>query len=112
LAQVDQALSDRTALDRYRYERITRRNCGGCYLSPVTDPATTAVLPARSSALNNQKPILFVQAENQCVGGPIPPLGTIEITRQFPVLKRRDGAVFKVGPAPDGDFSCLVPAPT
>jgi hypothetical protein len=38
--------------------------------------------------------------ENHGVGGSIPPLGTIEITRQFAVLKRQDEAVFKVWPAP------------
>jgi hypothetical protein len=40
------------------------------------------------------------QTENHGVGGSIPPLGTIEITRQFAVLKRQDEAVFKVWPAP------------
>jgi hypothetical protein len=29
-----------------------------------------------------------------------PPLGTIEITRQFAVFERRDGAVFEVWPTP------------
>jgi hypothetical protein len=93
----------------------------GLPLAAILDTVSLSLYNAHASS-PSQRPRARAQVaqlvehvtENHGVGGSIPPLGTIEITRQFAVFERRDGAFFCRLASTVIEISvCLVvPAPT